>query len=867
MASNRSKNAAGKARRTNSAKNAPKARANSKANARQTRIEEYREPVIGPGAANDIVGVLIAVIAVGMIIALVSPSSAVVTHAVGRALVLGFGAGAILVPIALLAFALTFFVASESPLSARVAAGLGLIVLAILSMLSLSVAGAEQDPMLVFSLDELPAAGGYVGGGVAWVLLTLVGRTVGLVVLAGVVIAGIIVCGFSISGVVEDIRERANEAIEGRRIAREEALAYEAEQGEWYEVEEQPSARRGRGSQRRLPLPEPEDEAEPATSFIGSRKTSVLRRGATPTQALVDDEPYDSLDALQDEVPFEEEPPTTLLDRKAKGRPVMGPAPEPAPTAFDGPIDDAPIDEDEPERADVPEFIDKRRKKSTKRAKEEEGKDASTLDGALPPVTMIKSSDPGQGASTSRDELANTAQRLQSTLEEFNLTSKVTGWVSGPAVTTFKIAMGEGERVSKITNLQDDIALSLAAKSVRIFAPIPGTSLVGIEIPNKETQSVYLGDVLPYVTGGPLEAAFGRDSEGKPVVVDLAGLPHLLVAGTTGSGKSVLLNSIVMSILMRATPDEVRLIMVDPKRVEFTYYAGLPHLYTPVVTEPKQAAAALQWGVNEMERRLRVFEHYKVRDIRSYNSLIESGRLGEMEHPPTHMPYFVIVIDELADLMMVAGKDVEASIVRIAQLGRAAGIHLIVATQRPSADVVTGLIKANIDNRVALSVDNGMNSRIILDQTGAERLLGHGDMLYKLRGRRPKRAQGCFVSEEEVASVVEFIREHHESDYHEDILSGAAASGQGAPGMAEPAEEDDPLIWEAARIVVDSQLGSTSGLQRRLKVGYARAGRIMDMLEQKGVVGPPDGSKPREVLLDADGLEELRQAESQYQEV
>ena len=867
MASNRSKNAAGKARRTNSAKNAPKARANSKANARQTRIEEYREPVIGPGAANDIVGVLIAVIAVGMIIALVSPSSAVVTHAVGRALVLGFGAGAILVPIALLAFALTFFVASESPLSARVAAGLGLIVLAVLSMLSLSIAGAEQDPMLVFSLEELSAAGGYVGGGVAWLLLTLVGRTVGLVVLAGVVIAGIIVSGFSISGVVEDIRVRANEAIEERRLAREEALAYEAEQGDWYEVEEQPSARRGRGSQRRLPLPEAEDEVAPATSFIGSRKTSVLRRGASPTQTLADDEPYDAFDTYQDEVPFDEEPATMLLDRKAKGKPVEEPAPEPAPTAFDGPIDDAPLDEGEPERADVPEFIDKRRKKSSKKAKEDKAKDATTLDGALPPVTMIKSSDPGQGASTSRDELANTAQRLQSTLEEFNLTSKVTGWVSGPAVTTFKIAMGEGERVSKITNLQDDIALSLAAKSVRIFAPIPGTSLVGIEIPNKETQSVYLGDVLPYVTGGPLEAAFGRDSEGKPVVVDLAGLPHLLVAGTTGSGKSVLLNSIVMSILMRATPDEVRLIMVDPKRVEFTYYAGLPHLYTPVVTEPKQAAAALQWGVNEMERRLRVFEHYKVRDIRSYNSLIESGRLGEMEHPPTHMPYFVIVIDELADLMMVAGKDVEASIVRIAQLGRAAGIHLIVATQRPSPDVVTGLIKANIDNRVALSVDNGMNSRIILDQTGAERLLGHGDMLYKLRGRRPKRAQGCFVSEEEVASVVEFIREHHESDYHEDILSGAAASGQGTPGMAEPAEEDDPLIWEAARIVVDSQLGSTSGLQRRLKVGYARAGRIMDMLEQKGVVGPPDGSKPREVLLDADGLEELRQAESQYQEV
>ncbi|MDU5892584.1 MAG: DNA translocase FtsK, partial [Atopobium minutum] len=435
-----------------------------------------------------------------------------------------------------------------------------------------------------------------------------------------------------------------------------------------------------------------------------------------------------------------------------------------------------------------------------------------------------------------------------------------------PAVTTFKIEMGEGERVNKIRNLEDDIALSLAAKSVRIFAPIPGTSLVGIEIPNRTTQSVYLGDVLSHVTGGPLEAAFGRDSEGAPVVVDIAALPHLLVAGTTGSGKSVLLNSIVMTMLMRATPEELRLIMVDPKRVEFTFYAGLPHLYVPVVTEPRQATSALQWGVTEMERRLKVFEHYKVRDIKSFNKQVESGKLSEMDNPPQKMPYFVIVIDELSDLMMVAGKDVESSIVRIAQLGRAAGIHLIVATQRPSADVVTGLIKANIDNRVALSVDNSINSRIILDQTGAEKLLGRGDMLYKLRGRKPKRAQACFVSEAEVEQVVEFIKEHHESDYHEDILS-AVTPGKPSVGGAEAASDDDPLIWEAAQIVVDSQLGSTSGIQRRLKVGYARAGRIMDMLEAKGVVGPPDGSKPREVLIDADGLEELRAAESEYREV
>ena len=427
--------------------------------------------------------------------------------------------------------------------------------------------------------------------------------------------------------------------------------------------------------------------------------------------------------------------------------------------------------------------------------------------------------------------------------------------------------MGEGERVNKITNLEDDIALSLAAKSVRIFAPIPGTSLVGIEIPNEKSQAVNLADVLPYAKGGPLECAFGRDSEGKPIVVDLASLPHLLVAGTTGSGKSVLLNAIVMSMLMRTTPEQVRLIMVDPKRVEFTGYAGLPHLYVPVVTEPRQAASALQWGVTEMERRLKVFEHYKVREIKTYNRNVDGGKYADMENPPKHMPYFVIVIDELADLMMVAGKDVESSIVRIAQLGRAAGIHLIVATQRPSADVVTGLIRANIDNRVALSVDNSINSRIILDQKGAEQLLGRGDMLVKLRGSKPKRAQGCWVSDEEIEQTVKYIREQRTAEYHDNILTVAVPSQVDGCASTGASREDDPLIWEAARIIVDSQLGSTSSLQRALSVGYARAGRIMDMLEAKGVVGPANGSKPREVLIDKDALEELKVQDAAYKEV
>lgn len=838
MPSNRRLNAAGKAAKKGS----------------NSRGADSRQAARGRGSAektsqglsstqNDILGVVLAVVAVAMFVSLVAPSSAIVTSMVGHLLTLGFGAGAILVPIALFIFACTFFMDEDGPISGRVAGGLALIVLAVLALLSLNQPGVADNPAAALAEPALESAGGYTGGFIAFALVRLVGVIVGNVVLVGIIIAGAVVCGFSISGAVAKIHLRAQEASENRRIAREERAAErDAAREAALPVVQAAGAAPGRAQGSLF-----DENGEGETSFIGARKTSVLRRGrakkADAAVATADGGEKDAgattlLDAA----------PTTLLDKPAKATKASKARAsrstkdkEATPAFLAGHTSAA-----KPAPAPAP-------------SNSEDGKE-------LPPADMLKVN-PNSGVSAESDEeLSSVAAKLQGTLEEFGLTSRVVGWVAGPSVTTFKIEMGEGERVSKITNLQDDIALSLASRSVRIFAPIPGTSLVGIEIPNKTTQPVYLGDVLPYVKGGPLEAAFGRDSEGNPVVVDIAGLPHLLVAGTTGSGKSVLLNSIVMTILMRATPEEVRLIMVDPKRVEFTYYAGLPHLYVPVVTEPNKAASALSWGVTEMERRLKVFEHYKVRDIKSYNRDVDGGKYADMENPPKHMPYFVIVIDELSDLMMVAGKDVEASIVRIAQLGRAAGIHLIVATQRPSADVVTGLIKANIDNRVALSVDNGMNSRIILDQTGAERLLGHGDMLYKLRGSRPRRAQGCFVSEEEVEHVVAFIKEHHDTDYHDDILTAVSPVTPGGQSEAS-APADDPLLWEAADIVVNSQLGSTSGLQRALSVGYARAGRIMDMLENKGVVGPANGSKPRDVLLDKEGLEDLKAAEQDFEEV
>ncbi|WP_322151836.1 DNA translocase FtsK [Paratractidigestivibacter sp.] len=860
MPSNRSKNAAKKPSK-----------------GRLSKQAQSKQPALAlTDVERDIAGVVLAVIAVAMFISVVVPSGAVVTSAVGHALKVSFGAGAILVPVALFLFSTTFFVGKDGPFSGHVAAGLALIVLAVLAMLSLNQPGIGDAPELALSAYIVEDAGGYVGGFVALWMAKLVGVIVGNVLLVGLIAAGVVICGFSISDAVSRVGERVNDAREDVAARRQERLAERAKSRQ-LAATQRASERASKAAAKALQSAQPslfDETGEGKTAFLGDRKTTVLKRGVSArkssTNSIADD--FAQADDLSDV----EHAAETLLESRTRKVTRRNQKSKVVQAAGDG----------DKTASAFHDFLASASAAGAgaggSKAPAKASQPAASIpvppaeisrpgDGnesyELPPLSILKENTSFSVSYADDSDLAGTAQKLQGTLREFGLSSRVEGWIAGPSVTTFKISMGEGERVSKIVNLEDDIALSLAAKSVRIFAPIPGTSLVGIEIPNDKPQAVYLSDVLPYATGGPLECAFGRDSEGKPIVVDLAGLPHLLVAGTTGSGKSVLLNAIVMSMLMRATPEQVRLIMVDPKRVEFTGYAGLPHLYVPVVTEPRQAASALQWGVTEMERRLKVFEHYKVRDIKTYNGNVDGDKYVSMENPPKHMPYFVIVIDELADLMMVAGKDVESSIVRIAQLGRAAGIHLIVATQRPSADVVTGLIRANIDNRVALSVDNSLNSRIILDQKGAEQLLGKGDMLVKLRGKKPNRAQGCWVSDAEIEETVKFIKEQVTADYHEDILTAVVPNAPGAAGAVEAPKDDDPLVWEAAKIIVDSQLGSTSSLQRALSVGYARAGRIMDMLEAKGVVGPANGSKPREVLLDKEGLEDLKLADAQYREV
>ena len=831
---------------------------------------------------NDIVGVVLAIVAVAMLVSLVAPSGAVITHAVERVLTLCFGVGAILCPVTLFLFSLTFFVEGDDPFGGRAALGLLLVSISILALISLFAPGAEEDPSLVLQQDVLQDYGGYVGGGIASVLLRLVGKPVGLVLLVGLAMLGVIICGFSVSGFVVRLRQGAERVREVRASARQERQSMRMEA-----IQRSRAAANGDEPQARRQVARSVEEPG-KTSFIGGRKTSVLTRGRR-RQAPVED-----MDALVGDEPLgqDREPEATQgleadknksATRKLKRRNDAAMAKEDEPVAKkSGRQKDAPKTAGNRKQRKatkvapasggaqddlvVPDFLRKPKTVTTAAPKSSARPGDGTEGYELPPLSMLSSNPNSAGTASSQEELDETMERLQGTLREFGLTSRVVDYVSGPIVTTFRVEMGEGERVSRIRSLEDDIALTLAAEKVRIFAPIPGTSFVGIEIPNKTRQDVHLGDVLPEASGGPLEVAIGRDSSGKPVVADIARMPHMLVAGTTGSGKSVMINSMIMSLLMRTTPKQVRLIMIDPKRVEFSCYNGLPHLYVPVVTEPRQAASALQWAVSEMERRLKVFERAGAREINVYNRMIAQGKFDQSENPPEHMPYLVVIIDELSDLMMVAGKDVEASIVRIAQLARAAGIHLVIATQRPSANVVTGLIKSNIDNRVALKVSSGIDSRVILDETGAERLLGNGDMLFKYRGLNMQRVLGCYTSDSEINDVVEFIRDQAEPDYHEEILS-AVVPGQPGTGRTPESEDDDPLVWEAAQIVVESKLGSTSGLQRRLKVGYARAGRIMDMLEAKGVVGPPDGSKPREVLLDEDGLEELRVQEAKYREV
>lgn len=1035
-------------------------------------------PLMDDGTRHDIAGVVIAVIGVALLIAVLTPTSGVLTQAVSDGLHALLGVGAFLLPVGLLLWALTFFVHITHIEPGRVAVGLGLVALAVMGLVGIAAPNAEADPSLLFNAFVLADRGGYVGNGLAWLLITLTGRTVGVIVLLGIAVAGLLVVGFSATGAVQSLVARSQQRKAYARarseeraaaLAREQHMAWVQRNGVQMPNDYAPTAlfdpdRPLSGSVPETParttaIPANQGvvtdlfdacgrpvslvygqapsmpTAAPGYAVDPSRAGSVVRRpdehetvpvshtygcgvapygGEAPDAGAADRVPsaapatasprptaaettYITLDmeeregeevlppvipAVDPAVAFAPmaEPPADRQDPR-RGKPSgrrsvrnsqwWDPADDWSRDDFDpeeyalrtvstlvpGVLPGAPVDLDDaasdegfdeigdpmpalqgssvvtaspsaPDAADDGEpvvFYAKGAAKTddvaqrvsaltraaveanagapsscsprpAKKAEEAVAaadvsvelpwdppaqvvpQAAATGEGGsftLPSPSIFKRGDAMEALSAEEQgEAAETASRLQATLVEFGVEAEVKGWVEGPTCTTYRVSPGAGVRVNKFTALEDDIARILARESVRIYAPVPGTSYVGIEVSRAKRRSVNFGDLLAHLDGGPLDIAVGLDTSGKPVHADLAKLPHLLIAGTTGSGKSVCVNAMIVSMLMRNTPEDVRLILVDPKQVEFVGYNGIPHLVMPVVTDMRQAAAALQWGVTEMDRRYRLFSTLGVRDLKGYNALADSGAFDNGESPLQHLPSVVIVIDELADLMMVAKKDVEASIVRIAQLGRAAGVHLIIATQSPRADTVTGLIRANIAARVALRVSKGTESRIILDETGAEKLLPHGDMLFLDPGwgDKPRRIQGCYVSDPEISRVVEHLKAQPAVQYNGAMAplpgtqltvsfsdDGTASPGIGSPVVSGDAGGDDPLAWEAAQLVVENQLGSTSMIQRRLKLGYARAGRVMDMLEEMGVVGPAQGSKPRDVLVrDLEELATLR---------
>ena len=563
--------------------------------------------------------------------------------------------------------------------------------------------------------------------------------------------------------------------------------------------------------------------------------------------------------------------------------PVSAPAPvipTPAPAVTHTPLSTGtPIVQSAPAAAAAANAVltdkqeEKLRRAEVDAAREEvtraiEGGDAQPQPPAYqyPPITLLKESGVTNAAEAGA-ELRNNSRRLAQTLTSFGVDAQPGDVVRGPSVTRYEFTLSQGVKLSKITNLQDDIALALGASGVRI-APIPDKiSVVGIEVPNKLVSPVAIRTVLESreFTQHPSTTAFavGKDISGRNIIGNISKLPHVLIAGTTGSGKSVCTNSLIVSMLYKSTPEEVRFIMVDPKMVELAPYNGIPHLLIPVVTDPKKAAGALQWAVYEMMKRYKMFSEHGVKDLASYN------KIAAADDTLKKLPSVVVVIDELADLMLVAAKEVEESICRVAQMGRAAGMHLVIATQRPSADVITGLMKANIPSRIAFAVASAMESRIILDTAGAEKLVGRGDMLYAPLGEgKPKRVQGCFISSEEIERVVNFVKENGEADYDESVIDkinaavaekekGGAKGGNAAPEQ-NAADDGDELLPAAIDVVMETGQASVSMLQRRLKLGYSRAARIVDEMEQRGIVGPFEGSKPRQLLITREKWEEIK---------
>ena len=744
-----------------------------------------------------------------------------------------FGAGAYLVPFLL--FGVTAFLVSNK--HNRIAywkSGAAVICFLILCGL----------------FELISDAGGTVGGSLADILSPALGVAGTYVILIIMLIIGIvIITGRSVLKGVKKQSDRAYSHAKESNTRRREASARRREERRTAREEkelEQAKAEKKTASKRK-------DRHVEGVSF----DTTLSGRSPEMKEMKADELKTDIPSAVQ---PNTKDTQDLVINRT---QPEMAAQPDDLPDPFD--TDSAVESLEDP-------------KAPAKRSRKKAGADAIAQETAnvaqavsenevknetyhTPPFSLLTRGKKGGGDSDTH--LRETAGKLQDTLHSFGVNVTVTNVSCGPAVTRYELQPEQGVKVSKIVGLADDIKLNLAAADIRIEAPIPGKAAVGIEVPNKENSAVMLRDLLESTefknSASNVSFAVGRDIAGRCVVADIAKMPHLLIAGATGSGKSVCINTLIMSILYKASPDQVRLIMVDPKVVELSVYNGIPHLMIPVVTDPKKAAGALNWAVAEMTRRYQAFAEHQVRDMKGYNEKVSQLEPDENGNKPDTMPQIVIIVDELADLMMVAPGEVEESICRLAQLARAAGIHLVLATQRPSVNVITGLIKANMPSRIAFSVSSGVDSRTIIDMNGAEKLLGKGDMLFYPSGyQKPVRVQGAFVSDKEVQKVTDYLKDHNgDAAYSQEVVEHMNSSAAGGNMMSgsDSASERDAYFVDAGKLIIDKEKASIGMLQRMFKIGFNRAARIMDQLCEAGVVGPEEGTKPRKVLMSMEEFE------------
>ena len=777
-----------------------------------------------------------------------------------------FGYGYYLMAPAMLGSALILFCHHGKPVRLRVTCAMliPLFAGALAHMVACKLEFASGVGILkvLWSSGLAMTSGGVLSGALAVGSVAVFSRVASLILFTAILVVLLMVAlRLTLGAIIEKNRSRPQyeEEPEEERPARKGGKAPEGKGVRLTPIESQPRRRTEEKVQIDFPLDDEPLAARPA------KPTPAIPAGEEKKKGLLGGffRPKAESQKTPDQVLTEESAP--------KRESATVPAPTPAPAPVPAPAPAAP-----PAAAAIPaEPAPKRERQSAAAEVEnaaaavtqeiEERKAAEEDVYQFPPITLLNEN-PGGNVAEAGAELRNNSRRLSETLASFGVDATAGDVVHGPSVTRYEFVLDQGVKLSKITNLADDIALALGATGVRI-APIPEKiSVVGIEVPNKQVTSVLIRDVLETrdFTENPSKVAFalGKDISGKCIIGNIAKLPHVLIAGTTGSGKSVCTNSLIVSLLYKSSPEDVRFIMVDPKMVELAPYNGIPHLLIPVVTDPKKAAGALQWAVFEMMKRYKLFSEHNVKDLAGYNALTKTT--DELEH----LPSVVVVIDELADLMLVAAKEVEESICRVAQMGRAAGVHLVIATQRPSSDVITGLMKANIPSRIAFAVASSLESRIILDNSGAEKLIGKGDMLYAPLGiGKPIRVQGCFISPEEIERVVDYVKSTGEADYSDEVMRKIEESVQekdkgGKSAAPAPQDEDsgeaDELFPAAVDVVLELGQASVSMLQRRLKLGYSRAARLVDQMEEKGIVGPFEGSKPRALLITKEQWQEMK---------